>query len=184
MKTNSEVIKKLRIAKGWSQEQLGEASGLSLRTIQRLENGGNAAIESVRALAAALDVDPNDLISIEKDEKPVNMKPFDAVKMGFLNFANFSDTATRFEYWWFFLFVVLLMAVATVIHEKAYQVVTLIVLLPFLAAGARRLNDAGHSLWWLLFFFVPFGQIVVLCYLALPSSNPANQLEKQGFDVA
>ncbi len=32
-------VKELRTKKGLSQEQLAEASGLSLRTIQRIENG-------------------------------------------------------------------------------------------------------------------------------------------------
>ena len=51
--TPEQIVKKLRLANNWSQEQLSEVSVLSLRTIQRLENGGNASIESVRALAAA-----------------------------------------------------------------------------------------------------------------------------------
>ena len=53
MKIDATLLKKLRTAENLSQEQLSEKSGLSLRTIQRLENGGNASIESVRALAAA-----------------------------------------------------------------------------------------------------------------------------------
>jgi transcriptional regulator with XRE-family HTH domain len=31
------LIQKLRLQRGWSQEQLAELSGLSVRTIQRLE---------------------------------------------------------------------------------------------------------------------------------------------------
>ncbi len=36
-KGNSMDLKKLRVEKGWSQEQLAEISGISARTIQRLE---------------------------------------------------------------------------------------------------------------------------------------------------
>ena len=52
-----------------------------------------------------------------------------------------------------------------------YQIVTIIFLVPFLAVGTRRLNDAGQSVWWRLFLFVPFGQIIVLFYMAEKSKH-------------
>lgn len=181
MKIDSNLIKKLRAAKNWSQEQLSEACGLSLRTIQRLENGDNASIESVRALAAVFEIDPNELIISEKDSA---MTPIDAMKQGLLQFGDFTGTATRYEYWWFFLFVLLLTAISTVIHEKAYQVVTLILIVPFLAVGTRRLRDAGYSGWWQLFFFVPFGQIVVLYFLAQENDSYPNKPKRNMPDFA
>jgi len=51
------LIRKLRLDKGWSQESLAEISGLSVRTIQRIERGGNASLETLGALAAVFDVD-------------------------------------------------------------------------------------------------------------------------------
>ncbi len=159
MKINSNLVKKLRIARNWSQEQLSEVCGLSLRTIQRLENGGNASLESIRVLATVFEIDSNELILNEKEE-PIT--PRDAVERGLRQFANFSGTATRFEYGWFLLFVTLVTAVCTIIDERAAQIATLILLVPFLAAGARRLNAIGHSGWWQLLWFVPFGQIAVL----------------------
>jgi transcriptional regulator with XRE-family HTH domain len=179
VKIDSNHLKKLRAAHHWSQEQLSEVSGLSLRTIQRLESGGTASIESVRALAAAFNVDPDTLILSEHD---VPMTPLDAVETGLLQFWNFSGTATRFEYWWFLAFVVVFTAICTVINEKAYQVAMIILLIPLLAAGARRLNDAGQSQWWQLFFFVPFGQIVALIVLAQPTKNDPNHTNT--FDAA
>ena len=41
---NLRDIKKLRLARHWSQEQLSEMSGLSIRTIQRIEKGENAGV--------------------------------------------------------------------------------------------------------------------------------------------
>lgn len=55
------LIQKLRLQRGWSQEQLGEISGLSPRTIQRLERGMPASLESLKALAAAFELDLNQL---------------------------------------------------------------------------------------------------------------------------
>jgi len=61
------LIQKLRLQRGWSQEQLAELSGLSVRTIQRLERGGNASVESLKALGAVFDVDFSALKPVEKD---------------------------------------------------------------------------------------------------------------------
>ena len=51
------LIQKLRLQRGWSQEQLAELSGLSVRTIQRLERGQTASVESLKALASAFEID-------------------------------------------------------------------------------------------------------------------------------
>ncbi|SKA69431.1 2TM domain-containing protein [Enterovibrio nigricans] len=55
------IIRKLRLQRGWSQEQLSEMSGLSVRTIQRLERGDKAGLESLKALAAVFEVQITDL---------------------------------------------------------------------------------------------------------------------------
>ncbi len=51
------LVRKLRLEKGWSQETLAELSGLSTRTVQRIERNGNASLETLNALASVLDVD-------------------------------------------------------------------------------------------------------------------------------
>jgi transcriptional regulator with XRE-family HTH domain len=61
MSINSEVVREFRKKANWSQEDLATASGLSLRTIQRVETDGSAALETRRALAAAFGVQPKDL---------------------------------------------------------------------------------------------------------------------------
>ncbi len=50
-------IQKLRLKRGWSQLQLAEASGLSVRTVQRIEAGYPASTESLKSLAAVFEVD-------------------------------------------------------------------------------------------------------------------------------
>lgn len=57
MKIDSQKVRQLREARGWSQEHLAEVAGLSGRTVQRIESDGNASPESRMALAAALGVD-------------------------------------------------------------------------------------------------------------------------------
>ncbi len=48
-------IRKLREDRGWSQEDLAELSGLSVRTIQRVESGGRASLETLKCLAAVFE---------------------------------------------------------------------------------------------------------------------------------
>jgi transcriptional regulator with XRE-family HTH domain len=54
-------IKNLRQIKYLSQENLAELSGLSLRTIQRVESGHRISYASLRSLAAAFDINVDEL---------------------------------------------------------------------------------------------------------------------------
>jgi DNA-binding XRE family transcriptional regulator len=69
MKINAELIVKLRKERFWSQDELAKASGLHLRTIQRIEKEGSASLHSKKVLAAALDINILDL-----NDKEMKMK--------------------------------------------------------------------------------------------------------------
>jgi len=51
------IVKRLREKRGWTQEQLAECCGLSVRTIQRVERGENASLETLQSLASVFEVD-------------------------------------------------------------------------------------------------------------------------------
>ena len=61
MRVDAELIAKSRVQRGWSQEELAKASGLNVRTIQRIESTAAASLRSKRALAEALEIDIQDL---------------------------------------------------------------------------------------------------------------------------
>jgi len=65
---NLRAIKKMRLERHWSQDQLAEMSGLSIRTIQRIENGENAGLESLKSLAAVFET------NIADSDKKVEME--------------------------------------------------------------------------------------------------------------
>ena len=80
---NLRAIKKMRLERHWSQEQLADMSGLSIRTIQRIENGENAGLESLKSLAAVFETNITDsnktdeMEQIRKEEAYVqNIKGF------------------------------------------------------------------------------------------------------------
>jgi uncharacterized Tic20 family protein len=76
----SKKIKELRTKKGFSQEELANETGLSLRTIQRIEGGETEPRgDTLKRLAHALDVTPNDLMEwVEHEDR------------GYLAFLNLS----------------------------------------------------------------------------------------------
>ena len=73
------VIKKLRKKKNWSQEQLAALCGVSLRTIQRVEAGNKASLETVKALASVFEVEiltiTEDITVIDKNETEWKAEP-------------------------------------------------------------------------------------------------------------
>lgn len=54
-------VKALRLARAWSQEQLAEMAALSVRTVQRIENGEQPSLETLSALAAVFGVSVTEL---------------------------------------------------------------------------------------------------------------------------
>ncbi|MFK3703857.1 helix-turn-helix domain-containing protein [Klebsiella sp. NPDC088457] len=58
---SSTQVKQLRLQHAWSQEQLAEMAGVSVRTIQRIENGDRPGLETLSALAAVFNVNVADI---------------------------------------------------------------------------------------------------------------------------
>jgi transcriptional regulator with XRE-family HTH domain len=79
MKINGEAVRALREQKSWSQEHLANASGLSVRTVQRVEMDNVASPETRLALAAALDVPVAVLMSAPSTDAAVVVRSFEAV---------------------------------------------------------------------------------------------------------
>lgn len=82
------ILKELRISRHISQEQLAQMSGLNVRTIQRIESGSKASIESLKCLASVLEVD----ISTLNQEKFMIDK----------NSANWKSQPIWLKWWFFF----------------------------------------------------------------------------------
>lgn len=55
------IVRTLRLERGWSQEHLALVSGLNIRTIQRVERGQNAGLETLKSLAAVFEVELSQL---------------------------------------------------------------------------------------------------------------------------
>jgi transcriptional regulator with XRE-family HTH domain len=92
------ILKQMRISRHLSQEQLAQMSGLNVRTIQRIESGHNASMESLKCLASALEVDIETLnqetFTMDKDTAGWQNLPFWLKCWFFLNFLSMRTRRT------------------------------------------------------------------------------------------
>jgi len=97
---NSDKIKQLRIDKSWSQEKLSQASGLSLRTIQRIENEGVCSLDSRQAIAATFQVDSSvlgvDAASSGYKSQNLSDSKFDDINFSNVEFSNSNMLNAKF----------------------------------------------------------------------------------------
>lgn len=63
-------IRQRRLDRGWSQEELARHSGLSTRTIQRIEAGQTPGLESLKCLAAVLETSISTLVQEQNMSNP------------------------------------------------------------------------------------------------------------------
>jgi transcriptional regulator with XRE-family HTH domain len=172
-------LRDLRLRRGWSQEQLAVASGVSVRTIQRLERGQPPSPSTAAALAVALDVDPGafgepssehtDDAEHADDLGPAPAMTFtEAVRQGVRRWGEFDGRAGRSEFWFFFLAVSVVVGAFAALDERLGAAALVLCLVPLAATGTRRLRDAGQSPWWLLFAVVPMGFVVLLTLMVMP----------------
>ncbi|MEL6728103.1 MAG: helix-turn-helix transcriptional regulator [Pseudomonadota bacterium] len=94
-KADAEKIKRWREERHWSQEHLADLAGIGLRTLQRVENGEPASAESLKALAAAYNVDVMALAVDQQAEarklvSQKNQKARDALRLSLgIHFAGY-----------------------------------------------------------------------------------------------
>ncbi|MCH4295803.1 helix-turn-helix domain-containing protein [Shewanella sp. 3B26] len=67
MQVDAKKIRTERGSRGWTQQHLADACGVSLRTIQRVERYGQASQETLLALAATLNLNAASLVQPEPE---------------------------------------------------------------------------------------------------------------------
>lgn len=76
---------------------------------------------------------------------PNNVDFITAVKMFFMNYANFKGRSTRAEYWWAILGVAIINCILIWISPILYGLFYLAIIIPQLAILTRRVHDIGKS---------------------------------------
>ncbi len=129
--------------------------------------------EAVSLFGKELEIKMTDSFKSDVHDESSRMTFFQAILTCLLKSGTFNGRASRSEFWWFTLFLLLLVTAFTYLSEGLGGAILIVMLLPWLAAGTRRLNDAGYSGWWQLFLLVPVGGIVIVGSLWVqPSVKP------------
>lgn len=97
MNIDAQRIRLERERRAWTQEQLAGATGLGLRTVQRIEREGRASFESVQAIAAALELT---IAELRLDTASLNPRELHIPFMLQLVFAALSGVAVNMWVEW------------------------------------------------------------------------------------
>lgn len=127
-------VQKLRLQRGWSQQQLSDLSGLSVRTIQRIEQGQTPSMESLKSLAAVFETD----ISSLKGESEMKSLVADGAASAEILAFEHVRRVKRFY-----------------VHLLKYLVV--VFLLAVLNAVQVNFLSAGHAVWWVQWVALGWG---------------------------
>ncbi len=85
MEINHKKIKELRVKNGFSQEKLSELTGLTLRTIQRIENGKTTPRgHSLEKISIALNVSTELFVKSEKQKDESIIAMLNLSQLGFI----------------------------------------------------------------------------------------------------
>ena len=136
---------------------------------------------------------PNPFQEFQFSPRPEHVMPFmDSIENVFRNFANFSDRASRSEYWWFQLFFFVALATADFIDAMILTttggpggifgtIVFLGLIIPNLSVTVRRLHDLGYSGWFIVLVFVPcLGSIIGIVILVFMVVEGQSQINNYG----
>ena len=137
-------IQQRRLDKGWSQEDLADFAGISTRTIQRLETGKRASLETLKCLAAVFETSVSDLV---KDQTMTHAHPTSPAQSHFIEQAE-KD------------------AIAYVQNLRAFHLnwITSLVVLPFLYLLNRALSP---EFWWVMIVGAAWAMAILLHALVI-----------------
>jgi len=163
-------LKAYREAKGWSQEMLATLSGVSKRTIQRIESGCGASVESAKSLASTFGMESYLQLSAQGGGAVnVVMK----VNDDSMSFSEFVNKATRKPLFWV---NVVFMLLCTIVVPTFYFDLMLVQdgvtasMLAFLLLAVPALSIASRN--GLAVFY--FGNLWFVAVVAWASSQPTS----------
>ncbi len=124
------------------------------------------------------------------------MNFFQAIKLGFKNYFNFSDRAFRSEYWYWALFNVLCFFLTPILlftlnfiyftttgdnilspklASVIFWAIFAVTFIPFLSLSVRRLHDIDFRGWWLLLGLLGPASLAILIFHCLKGTVGDNR---------
>lgn len=164
-------VKFLRTQKHLTQEELAEKSGVSIRTIQRIEAGQEPKGYTAKALSKALDVDLTALSNIEKPKEAIN---YSLVKL-----INLSSAFVSFIPLLNIIVPLVIMYFGKQINTLTKQIISLQILwtitstIIFFLAGSLKLSLSLSRLFslWVMIFLILINIILIIINTASIDKN-------------
>ena len=104
-----------------------------------------------------------------------------SIKSAIYNYANFSGTASRSEFWWFWLFSLSFTALLQFIFGGSSYIslyANALFAIPTFSVASRRLHDINKSGWWNLLWLLFFiGWIPLIIWFCRKSKEPFDEGE-------
>jgi len=138
---NTDKLKKLRSDRFWSQEQLADFAGVSLRTVQRIENGKMASRDSALSIAEAFGIEI-DALMVDTNSEHEKFEELEKEKK-FLQFK-----------------------MSSIIHLASYLLVMAILLSINLASSPDRLWIAWPAAGWGIGVLAHIGSVYLVGYIS------------------
>ena len=93
-----------------------------------------------------------------------------AISYCFKNYANFKGRASKEQFWYFYLFTILVGMVPILGWIASFGLIV-----PSLACGVRRLQDAGRPWSYIFMGMIPFAGAIILIIAWCKPSEPDNE---------
>jgi uncharacterized membrane protein YhaH (DUF805 family) len=101
---------------------------------------------------------------------------FDAIRICFAKYVDFTGRASRPEFWYFVLFVFIAELSLLVAYRPLGIAFVIAAILPRLAVAIRRLHDIDRSGWWIFIVVIPVvGWIMLLIWYCKKGDEHANR---------
>ena len=113
-------------------------------------------------------------IQQEHSGSPKKVSFGEAIKLFFINYANFKGRSTASEYWFAYLFN-FIVSLCTSWIPVIGMLVSLGLLLPGLSLGIRRLHDTGKAWTYMLMGLIPIAGIIILIIQYCKASDADNK---------
>lgn len=105
---------------------------------------------------------------------PMKATFVEAIKLYFINYANFTGRSTVSEYWWAYLFNYLASLVLSFIPYVG-AVLALGLIIPGIAISVRRLHDTGKTWTYLFMSLIPIAGPIILIVRYCKGSDADNK---------
>ena len=107
----------------------------------------------------------------DREPKP-SVGFFDAIKLYFTHYADFSTRSRRSEYWWAVMAMSIIGTIISGVVPDFAWIWSLATLIPSIAIAVRRLHDIGKGGAWYLLNLIPVvGSIILLVWFCKDSTD-------------